>query len=59
MTRTFVLLILALASPTWAATTRCTTYKENTLGRLHTASDDGTRAGESAVSGKGPIRGEV
>ena len=36
--------LLALASPAWAATTRCTTYAEQTLGRLQTLCDDGTRA---------------
>jgi hypothetical protein len=37
-------LLLALASPAWAATTRCTTYEEKTLGRLQTLCSDGTRA---------------
>jgi hypothetical protein len=36
--------ILALASPAWAATTRGMTYKEQTLGRRQTLCDDGTRA---------------
>ncbi len=47
-----VLVILALillslllwAGLTWAGTTRCTTYEEQTLGRLQTLCDDGTRA---------------
>jgi hypothetical protein len=43
MTRTVVFLILALATPAWSAT-RCTTYEEQTLNRLHTLCDDGTRA---------------
>jgi hypothetical protein len=34
--------LLVLASPALAAT-RCTTYAEKTLGRLHTLCDDGTR----------------
>jgi hypothetical protein len=34
--------LLLLASPALAAT-RCTTYAEKTLGRLHTLCDDGTR----------------
>jgi hypothetical protein len=29
---------------TWAATTRCLTYEEKTLGRLQTLCDDGSRA---------------
>jgi len=33
---TLAVLLLALASPALAATTRCTTYEENTLGRLQT-----------------------
>jgi len=38
-------LLLALAIPALAATpTRCTTYEEQTLGRLQTLCDDGTRA---------------
>jgi hypothetical protein len=44
MTCTLLVLILVLASPAWAATTRCTTYEEQTLGRLHIVCDDGTRA---------------
>jgi hypothetical protein len=47
-----VLVILALillslllwAGLTWAGTTRCTTYEEKTLGRLHTVCSDGTRS---------------
>jgi cytochrome c oxidase assembly factor CtaG len=35
--------LLVLASPTWAAT-RCITYEEPTLGRLQTLCADGTRA---------------
>jgi hypothetical protein len=35
--------ILLLARPAWSAT-RCTTYEERTLGRLHRVCDDGTRA---------------
>jgi hypothetical protein len=37
-------LLLALASPAWAGSVRCTTYEEKTLGRLQTLCDDGTRA---------------
>jgi hypothetical protein len=37
-------LLRALASPALAATTRCTTDEEQTLGRLHTLCDDGTQA---------------
>jgi hypothetical protein len=33
----------ALASPAWAATTRCITYEEKTLGRLQTLCADGVR----------------
>jgi hypothetical protein len=40
----WLLVALALASPAWAATTRCTTYEEKTLHRLQTLCDDGTRA---------------
>jgi amino acid transporter len=36
-------LLLGLATPALAATTRCTTYEEKTLGRLQTLCDDGTR----------------
>jgi hypothetical protein len=35
--------VLLLVRPAWSAT-RCTTYEEKTLGRLHTLCDDGTRA---------------
>jgi hypothetical protein len=38
------LLLLALAVPAGAGTTRCTTYEEKTLVRWHTVCDDGTRA---------------
>jgi hypothetical protein len=38
------LLLVALASPVWPATLRCTTYEENTLNRFHTLCDEGTRA---------------
>jgi hypothetical protein len=34
---------LLLVRPAWSET-RCTTYEEKTLGRLHTLCDDGTRA---------------
>jgi hypothetical protein len=37
-------LLLALATPALAATTRCTTYEEKTMQRLQTLCDDGTRA---------------
>jgi hypothetical protein len=37
------LLALALASPAWAATTRCTTYEEKTMGRWQTLCSDDTR----------------
>jgi hypothetical protein len=39
-----LLSLLLWASLTWAETTRCTTYEEKTLGRLHTLCSDGTRA---------------
>lgn len=39
-----LLLLLALVSPTLAGPVRCTTYQEQTLGRLQTLCDDGTRA---------------
>jgi hypothetical protein len=35
---------LLLVRPAWSATTRCTTYEEKTLNRLHTLCADGTRA---------------
>jgi hypothetical protein len=43
-----LVLLLALASPTWAATPalaapHCLTYEEKTLGRLQTLCADGTR----------------
>jgi hypothetical protein len=44
VTRTVVLLILALATPVLATTTRCLTYEEKGLGRLYTVCSDGTRA---------------
>jgi hypothetical protein len=34
---------LLLVRPAWSAT-RCPTYEEKTLGRLHTLCDDGTKA---------------
>jgi hypothetical protein len=43
---TMLLLILALASPALAGT-RCLTYEEQSLGRLQTLCDDGTRATSS------------
>jgi hypothetical protein len=39
-----VVVLLALATPALAGSTRCTTYEEKTLGRLQTLCDDGTRA---------------
>jgi hypothetical protein len=39
-----LLLLLALATPLWAETPRCTTYEEKTMQRLQTICDDGTRA---------------
>jgi hypothetical protein len=39
-----VVVLLALATPALAGSTRCTTYAEKTLGRLQTLCDDGTRA---------------
>jgi hypothetical protein len=38
------LLGLAIASPVWSGTPRCTTYEDKTLQRWHTLCDDGTRA---------------
>jgi hypothetical protein len=35
--------VVLLVRPAWAAP-RCLTYEEQTLGRLHTVCDDGTRA---------------
>jgi hypothetical protein len=35
--------VLLLARPAWSAT-RCLTYEEQTLARLYTLCDDGTRA---------------
>jgi hypothetical protein len=37
-------LLPALASPVLAGSVRCTTYEEQTLSRLQTVCDDGTRA---------------
>jgi hypothetical protein len=37
-------LLLALASPIGAGSTRCLTYEEKTLNRLQTLCSDGTRA---------------
>jgi hypothetical protein len=58
-------LLLALASPAWAGSVRCTTYEEKSLGRLRTLCDDGTWAvhtynktlarWESTVSGRGTV----
>ena len=42
--RALIMILLALPSPVLAGTTRCTTYEEQTLGRLHTICDDGIRA---------------
>jgi hypothetical protein len=39
-----LLSLLLWAGLTWAGTTRCTTYEEKTLNRLHTLCSDGTRA---------------
>jgi hypothetical protein len=44
MTRLTIVILLALASPALAGAVRCTTYEEQTLGRLHKVCDDGTRA---------------
>jgi hypothetical protein len=45
MTPTLLVLILVLASPALAGSVgRCLTYEEQTLGRLQTVCDDGTRA---------------
>jgi hypothetical protein len=54
MRRLFALVLVAVAlllvafvllvRPAMAATTRCTTYEEETLGRLQTLCADGTRA---------------
>ena len=44
-----MLLLLALALPTWAGTPpRCLTYEERSLGRWQTRCDDGTRAQPSS-----------
>jgi hypothetical protein len=44
-TRTLVILALVLfASPALAGAVRCTTYEEQTLGRVHAVCDDCTRA---------------
>jgi hypothetical protein len=37
-------LLLALASPALAGTTRCTTYEQKTMNQRYTVCDDGTRA---------------
>jgi hypothetical protein len=39
----WALILLLLVSPAWAAATRCTTYEEQTLGRLQTLCDNGAR----------------
>jgi hypothetical protein len=44
MRPSIMILVLLLASPAQAATTRCLTYEEKALGRLQTLCDDGTRA---------------
>jgi len=44
MTALLTLTLMLLASPACAATSRCITYEEKTLGRLQTLCDDGTRA---------------
>jgi hypothetical protein len=45
MTRTCIVLILALATPAWAAPPpRCLTYEEKSIGRWQTLCADGTRA---------------
>jgi preprotein translocase subunit SecG len=36
--------VVLLVRPAWSATTSCMTYQEQTLGRLQTLCDDGTRA---------------
>jgi hypothetical protein len=51
---------LLLVRPAWSAT-RCTTYREQTLGRLQTLCDDGTRAVSTynrmpELSGRGRAR---
>jgi hypothetical protein len=38
-----LLLLLALTTLALAGSTRCTTYQEKALNRLHTLCDDGTR----------------
>jgi hypothetical protein len=44
MSRVTVLaLLLALATPVWAGSVRCTTYEQKSLGQLSTVCDDGTR----------------
>jgi hypothetical protein len=43
MTRLTIVILLALGTPALAGAIRCITYEEQTLGRLHTACDDGTR----------------
>jgi hypothetical protein len=40
----WALVVLVMTTPGLAATTRCTTYEEPTLGRLQTLCADGTRA---------------
>jgi hypothetical protein len=44
MTPLMLLALLALASPALAGPVRCTTYEEQTLGRLQPLCDDGMRA---------------
>ena len=44
MRRVVLLVLLLLATPTWAGPVRCTTYHEPTLNRLQTLCSDGTRA---------------
>jgi hypothetical protein len=44
LARLLAVVLLALVSPALAGAVRCTTYEEQTLGRLHTVCDDSTRA---------------
>ena len=44
---------LLLVRPAWAATTRCTTYEENSVGRLQTLCDGGNSSSDNYGSRAG------
>jgi hypothetical protein len=65
LARLLAVVLLALVSPALARAVRCTTYEEQTLGRLHTFCDDSMRAVSTynrtlnrvpELSGRGRVR---